>query len=301
MGAWKALLLFVSGFSRISSGLRALAQFRIAWLSFEPRPDDIFVATFPKSGTTLMQMMLYQLTTDGRMDFPHINKVCPWFEIELEKNNLEFLKRLPSPRCFKTHLTPDRLPLETGRYIFILRDVRDVVVSAYHHNRLFGVNMTLDQTAEKFLNSNDPSLPSWFAFLESWWTHRKRPNVLVVSYETMVADLEGTIRQVARFLGIELREEDMPRILERCSFEFMKRHQEQFDPRLQAVLPDNQGFIRQGKAGSGSALDPRHREILEKRLAELAQKLGCTRGEPYRELVAAMEEGQKLDTLSSVS
>src|SRR4051794_23154787 len=31
---------------------------------YEPREDDIFIVSYPKSGTTLMQMLLYQLTTD---------------------------------------------------------------------------------------------------------------------------------------------------------------------------------------------------------------------------------------------
>jgi hypothetical protein len=285
----------VSVVFQTASTLRLLALVQIARLKFEIRPDDIFIATFPKSGTTLMQMIVYQLTTDGRMDFLHINKVCPWIEIAFERNEMAFVERLASPRSFKTHLTPDKLRIETGRYIYILRDVRDVIVSAYHHNRLLGVDVTLDQTTEQFLkaadNPHQPShWPSWFAFVESWWQHRDRPNVLFVSYEAMVTDLEGTIRQVARFLGVDLREEDMPRILERCSLAFMKQHQDKFDPRLQAVLPDTQGFIRQGKAGSGGQLDSRHQEILEKKLSELAGKLGCSRGEPYRELVATLEK-----------
>jgi len=292
VGAWKALMIVVSIVFQAVSALRLLTLAQIARLKFEARPDDIFIATFPKSGTTLMQMIVYQLTTDGR-DFPHINRVCPWIEVAFERNEMAFVEQLPSPRCFKTHLTPNRLPIETGRYIFILRDVRDVIVSAYHHNRLLGADITLDQMTQRFLKSADHRfsfLPSWFRFVESWWRYRDRPNVLFVSYESMVADLEGTIRQVARFLGLDVREDDMPRILERCSLPFMKQHQEKFDPRLQLALPDSESFIRQGKAGTGSRLDPQHREALEKKLAELAGKLGCARGEPYRELIATLEE-----------
>ncbi len=293
IGFWKVLLSAGSIVFGIGAALRVAAQFRIARLMFETRPDDIFIATFPKSGTTLMQMIVYQLRTDGRMDFPHISSVCPWIENEFQRNRIRHMNKLASPRCFKTHLTADRLPIESGKHIYVLRDVRDVVVSAYHHSWLLGgVEQSLDQMAEKFLRagSSSPVLPSWFAHVESWWPYRNRPNVLFVSYEKMVADLEGTIRQVAAFLGIELREEDMPRILESCSFAFMKRYEDKFDPRLQGAGADSPGFIRQGKAGSGRELSSQHQKIFETRLSALARRLGCERGEePYGEIVTAMD------------
>lgn len=73
-GAWRALLSVAAVFTKIGTVLRVLAQFRISRLTFETLPDDIYISTYPKSGTTLMQMIVYQLTTDGRMDFLHINK-----------------------------------------------------------------------------------------------------------------------------------------------------------------------------------------------------------------------------------
>ncbi len=57
---------------------RPLEFIRLAHVDFNIRPDDIFIVTYPRSGTTWMQMILYQLTTDGKMNFPHISKVCPW-------------------------------------------------------------------------------------------------------------------------------------------------------------------------------------------------------------------------------
>src|SRR5215469_18574146 len=53
---------------------------KLRYVEFVPRPDDIFIATYPRSGTTWMQMLLYQLTSDGKMDMAHIAQHCPWFE-----------------------------------------------------------------------------------------------------------------------------------------------------------------------------------------------------------------------------
>jgi len=252
-----------------------------------PRPDDIYIVSYPKSGTTLMQMILYQLTTGGEMDFPHINAVCPFLELEISKHNAGFLEAAASPRCFKTHLLARELPITTGRYIYIVRDVRDVVVSAYHHDLMVGgAHRSLEQFTEEFLESGWLAYPTWFEHLDSWWPHRNDPNVLYLSFEDMTANLEATIRQVARFCQIDVREADMPRILERCSFAFMKQHEAKFDPRLQNTPRGSQGFIRKGKTGSGSELLPRHREMFDEKLTATARKLGCNRGEPYRELVS---------------
>lgn len=83
----------------LSTAAGKLRWVRLAHLEFVPRPDDIFIITYPRSGTTWMQMILYQLTTDGDMEFPHIYEYCPWFE-RSSRSGLGFEAR-PSPRLFK--------------------------------------------------------------------------------------------------------------------------------------------------------------------------------------------------------
>lgn len=280
--------MFVASLPLLQAGkvLRQFSLYQLGRSAFQPRPDDIYIVTHPKSGTTLLQMILHQLKRDGSsMDFPHINSVCPYFESELLRNAAD-LEKLDSPRCFKTHLLRKHVPT-LGRYIYVIRDIRDVVVSAYHHEVLVGnLDVGLEKFTEKFVRTRWFGLPNWFEHLESWWPHRKDSNVLFLSYESLIADLEGTIRRIADFCQIPLREEDMPSILEACSLASMKRYQEKFDPRLQTTPRGNHGFIRSGQSGSGRALTPRHLEMFEAKLSDAARKLGCERGEPYRELIS---------------
>src|SRR5687767_13149382 len=84
-----------------------------------------------------MQMMLYQLTTNGSMDFPHIDGLSPFFESDILRGAPPgFHERFPSPRIFKTHLLYEHLPPGVPRIVYMLRDVWDVIVASYHHEFL---------------------------------------------------------------------------------------------------------------------------------------------------------------------
>ncbi len=65
--------------------------------------------------------------------------------------------------------------------------------------------------------------------MAGWQSARGRQDVLFVSYEEMSKDLLGTVRRVAQFCGFELTAEELERIAGRCTFEFMKQHEEKFD------------------------------------------------------------------------
>ena len=45
-------------------------------LAFKPRAEDVFIATFPKTGTTWVTMMLHSLRSRGNMNFDEITEVC---------------------------------------------------------------------------------------------------------------------------------------------------------------------------------------------------------------------------------
>jgi hypothetical protein len=250
--------------------------------TYKPRPDDIFLVTYPKSGTTLMQMMLYQLTTAGEMDFPHIDSISPWFEIELRRGTGRDLEQLPSPRFFKSHLVHEKLP-RNAKFIYVARDVRDVAVSAYHHFLLIsGRKKEIPEFLDDFLRDR-VSFGSWFKHIESWWPHRNDPNILFLRYEEVVADLAGTVREVARFCGISLDEADLPRIVERCGIQFMKQHDQKFDPRMHQINQETGTFIRKGRSGEGQlTFSLSHNRILAARLEKLARKLGSPEPDAHR-------------------
>lgn len=275
---------------RLSDGL----QHKIALdYLFVPRPDDIFVVTYPKSGTTLLQMMLYQLTTAGEMDFPHIDSVCPWWEMELHVGRPEVLESMDSPRILKSHLRPRMLP-KVGRKVYVARAVDDVAISAYHHHCLItGIDHDLEEFVRGFPGGWQ-MFGSWYRHLEAWWPHRHDENVLFLTFEEAVRDLGETARRVAEFCGLDADAETIARVRERCSFESMSAHDEKFDPRLRRFTAEAGAFIRRGRSGDGRArLGPESQAMLERHLSALRERLDVPAGEPepWRRLFRPKVEG----------
>jgi hypothetical protein len=271
---------------RALTGLRHLLRHKITLgYHFRWRSDDVFVATFPKSGTTLLQMMLYQLTTAGEMDFPHLSSISPFFEELLlsgfnDPAGRAHLEQLPSPRVMKTHYHYRHVP-RGAKCIYMLRDVRDVAASAYRHYCLItGSNLDREQFVDGFLNG--VPYGSWFKHVASWWPHRHDANVLFLRYEEVIADLRATAERVAAFCRLPLDEPRLSRVVERCSIDFMRQHQAKFDPRLQRLGQNQESFIGKGGAGGGrEALTTVQQERIARQLARLQRGLGVAAAEIY--------------------
>jgi aryl sulfotransferase len=78
-------------------------------------------------------------------------------------------------------------------------------------------------TTPSFPWENDGS-PWWshHYHVDSFWQRRDLPNVLLVHYTDLKADLEGEMRRIARFLGIEVDESLWPDLVHGARFDTMK-------------------------------------------------------------------------------
>lgn len=223
--------------------------------AFEPRDDDVYVVTYPRSGTTWMQFILYLLRSDRSMDFEHISEVSPWWErsMALGSRRAEDFGRLDGPRIFKSHLPRRWLPNQ-GRYIYITRDGLDVAVSYYHlYKSHIGFAGDFAAFFERFVRG-ELQYRSWFKHVEGWRRSASDPRVLLLDYESLRADLRGSVETVARFLGWPADESTLDAVEDMGSFAFMKAHESKFDPITETLL--DQGlvtgrFLRQGQSGGG--------------------------------------------------
>ena len=206
---------------------------RDAALAFQPLPTDVFIATYPKSGTTWMQQIVHGLRTRGAMDFDEITEVVPWIESAHDMGLDMEGPQVAAPRAFKTHLSWDEVP-EGGRYIYVMRDPKDVLISFYRFFEgwmFVPGTISLETFAREFFIPGTKSGRYW-DHIVSWWPQRDRDDVLMLCFEDMKRDLAPVVRRVAAFIGVAADQPLLELVTHQASFAFMRAHERQFDDHL---------------------------------------------------------------------
>jgi len=232
--------------------------------TFEQSSTDIYVQTIPKAGTTLVQMILYQMTTDGNMDFQHLYDVSPWYTVPARGSSKTFRNFLQNPpkysgrKIIKSHLQYSMFKdLKKGKLVYVLRDVRDQILSSYHQQvNYFGYK-------GEFKNYVDGNMEYWFKENKVWLRNEYSLPIIYLNYEDIISDKRAVIIKLADFLDIPISENVIDRVIERTSFSFMKKHEKKFGER--PVANDERKFnqfIRKGKVGKGK--DQFTKEQIEK-------------------------------------
>lgn len=275
----------------------------IPWFDFELqqqvpwRDGDVVISVPIKSGTTWAMNIIHQLRTGGDPDFEDIYVEVPWLELvtapgETRAQRLERWAALPTsrPRAFKTHAAPPALPyVEPGpgrpnvRYLVIGRNPEESAVSlrpffAQGNAAFFDlwhvpVDIMLRDDFETFFADVIEGMgfgAGLFGCIGGWWPLRHRSNVLMMHFSELKADHEGSIRKIAAFLGLDPTPEQWPAILEHCSFEWMKAHEDKFELRKATVAPMLRpgAMVRKGRVGAA------HEDGMTPALAQRLRALG---------------------------
>jgi len=216
------------------------------WNDLVFRDDDIVISTYAKSGTTWMQQIIAQLIYGGDPDLA-VAEMSPWLDLRVPPKavKLPAVEAQTGRRFLKTHLPVDALVFSPkAKYLYIGRDARDVVWSLYNHHA--NANQTwyeaLNETPglqgppmgpahadirtywhQWFDGDGFPFWPFW-ENARTWWAIRDLPNVRFIHFSELKRDLPGSMREIAAFLDIPIDESHWDRIVEYCTFDWMKRN-----------------------------------------------------------------------------
>jgi aryl sulfotransferase len=95
------------------------------------------------------------------------------------------------------------------------------------------------------------SLPGVMWHLSDAWARRGEPNVLLVHYDDLLADLEGQMRWLAGRLGIAVPEQAWPALIQAATFERMRDRADGLVPTPRGLLEDAASFFPRGTSGAG--------------------------------------------------
>jgi hypothetical protein len=87
--------------------------------------------------------------------------------------------------------------------------------------------------------------------LSDAWTRRAEPNVVLVHYDDLAADLEGEMRRIAARLDFTVADDTWPELVRAAQFDNMRARADQLAPDALGVLIDRARFFRRGTSGSG--------------------------------------------------
>jgi len=227
--------------------------------SYQAGPEDIFVVTQMKCGTTWMLHVVYETLLRGRGNLVEsgtaLHAVSPWIEalkaVPVEQAPMVGSER-PS-RIIKTHLPVELCPWNpAAKYIYVARHPVSCFASCmdFVNTNVGAMAPPLPRYEEWFTAPELMWWGTWTRHVRGWWERsRTESNVLFVHFEDMKKDLPGTIRTVAAFLGLApLTESEVAAVAEKSGFDYMQRHQEAFEMHPPHLLQTNAELFVRGSA-----------------------------------------------------
>ncbi|CAF3957607.1 unnamed protein product [Rotaria sp. Silwood2] len=174
-------------------------------LNYQARSDDLFIVTYPKSGTTWMKTIVYTLLTNGQpfdLDNKDFFERFPYLELDDEQAIITMRR----PGALRSHLPMNRIPYNSqAKYICVIRNPKDVCVSYYaFYNTWGGVHrLNFNEFFERFIQGRLP-FHDYFECLQLTWERRNDANVLLVSYEEMKSDIQTVIQKVSKLKKVNM-------------------------------------------------------------------------------------------------
>jgi hypothetical protein len=186
------------------------------------KPQDAFLASYPRSGSTWLRFMVFEILFGEEAGFRKIEDRLP--EIHTHRGIPPILPE--GGRLIKTH-EPYRSDYKKA--VLLIRDVRDVFLSTYAGCISNGLaplvsKGDIDSFLMSFVEGKALNMGSWQQHARSWLQCplATNGNLLVVRYEQLRQNPEQKIGEMLQFLGITPNFQVIRRAIENNSLQRMR-------------------------------------------------------------------------------
>jgi hypothetical protein len=252
------------------------------------KPEDIFQASYPRSGSTWLRFILCQILQEGEESgFGKIDKCIP--EIHQHRGVPAILPG--GGRLIKTH---EQYRKEYTRSVLLVRDVRDVILSSHARSVELGLaplvsKGDLDSFMLAMLKGSALQMGSWQEHTRTWLDSplAKSGNLLVVRYEDLRQKPEQELGQLLEFLEVKADLRSIRKAVEDNSLQQMRAKEDkarkagQQTALLEAKksIGEEGRFVRKGSVGGWRAkLTDAQIKVVDQYAGEMLATLGYETG-----------------------
>lgn len=280
----------ISRFRRIRHRvMRTQVRAPLIWLRHRGLDaSDVFLASYPRSGNTWTRFLLTEILSRSA-SFDNVNLVIPEMGIHARAQ-----LQLPNGgRLIKTH-EPYRK--EYKRAVYLVRDIRDVVLSQYSREKELGLHrIGMDEYLPPFLEGDLSGFGSWQNHLPTWLNSppAQNGNLLIIRFEEMRRNPEAAIAEIVDFLGFNVDRARIKAAIEANSVDRMREKENQ-SQRLHKSTGEEGRFVRKGSvAGWREKLTEKQLRLIDHTTGEVLVSTGYPLAFPseaaYGELAVQME------------
>ena len=211
------------------------------------RPSDVFLASFPRSGSTWLSFLLHGLC-GGEKDESGFRAVDTTIAGIGHHSEIE-RTQAGGGRLIRTHYT------YRPRYrnaIFMVRDPRDVMLSLCEYNAFLNFqSYDLDTSQGKFIDGTLEPFGGWKQHVESWLNSGLTlgKDLFWIRYEDMKKDPIAILAGLMDFLGHKRSPEQIAEVVENNRIEKMRKREEEAGVGYFGVVPTDKRFVGKGEVG----------------------------------------------------
>ncbi len=234
--------------------------------------NDVFVANYPRSGSTWLRFMLFEMLTQKDAQFENVNRHIP--DVGRQRDAMPVL-----PNQGRLIKTEEPFRPDYKRAIYIVRDARDVALSEYAYDMAQGwIDCPLDAYLKMFVKGDASPYGSWEEHARSWIESplNARGDLMLVLYPELKHKTELTLTRIAEFLKIRVPVQVIRDAIQNNNLQNMRKKEDRapqivYDPRT----PDEKRFVRSGAVGGWrERLSSPQAEYLQRNMGKMLLRLG---------------------------